>query len=120
MRIVIACPSRARFHILSEQSVGLGGVETACIELATALAARGHAVTLLSPTEEPQSVGGVKNVGLDAIDSINDGVLILANDATLFRRSHYPCNVMWIHNPLALEKAVRKGHMGPIIRHRPH
>jgi glycosyltransferase involved in cell wall biosynthesis len=120
MRIVIACPSRARFHILSEQSVGLGGVETACIELATALAARGHAVTLLSPTDEPQSVGGVKNVGLDAIGRINDDVLILANDATLFRRSHYPWNVMWIHNPLALEKAVRKGHMVPIIRHRPH
>jgi glycosyltransferase involved in cell wall biosynthesis len=59
-------------------------------------------------------------VGLDAIDSINDGILIVANDATLFGRAHYPCNVMWIHNPLALEKAVRKGQMVPIIRHRPH
>jgi glycosyltransferase involved in cell wall biosynthesis len=120
MNITIACPAKTRFHLHSQQSQGLGGIETACIELATALAARGHAVTLLTRTDDPQSAAGVANMSLDVINDTRGDILISANDARLLGRSRHVQNVLWMHNPLALEKAVRKGQMGPILRHRPH
>lgn len=120
MNLTIACPTKVRFHLHSQQSEGLGGIETACIELATALAARGHAVTLLTRTDEPHSRGGVTNLPLAAISDTKGEVLISCNDARLLGHTRHGCNVLWMHNPVALEKSVRKGQLGPIVRQRPH
>ena len=120
MQITIACPTKVSFNLHSPQSRGLGGIETACIELASALAVRGHAVTLLTPTDTSQSVAGVTNGSLDALGETTGDVLLIANDARPIGRSRHGCNVFWMHNPLALEKSVRKRQLGPIVRHRPH
>jgi glycosyltransferase involved in cell wall biosynthesis len=120
MNLTIACPTKVSFHLESQQSQGLGGIETACIELANALAARGHAITLLTRTDAPRSAGGVINLPLEAFADTKGDALLSANDTRLLGAARHGRKVLWMHNPLTLEKSVRKGQLIPILRHRPH
>ena len=63
VNITIACSTEVGFGIHLPSTVGLGGIETACVELSSALAARGHTITLLSRTEQNGCAGGVTNLG---------------------------------------------------------
>lgn len=120
MHITIACPTKVAFNLESPRTEGLGGIETACTELAFALAERGHAVTLLTRTDQAKTSSGVINIGLDALADLSGDVLIVAGDARPIGHSRHPRNVLWFHNELAIEKAVRRGQIGPIMRYRPH
>jgi glycosyltransferase involved in cell wall biosynthesis len=118
LRIVLACPTRVPFHLDSLSEGGLGGTETANIELAHALAARGHRVTLATRTSQIREREGVVNVPLDGLAQHPCDVLISSNDASVFTRTGSR-KVLWLHNPLQIEKAVRRSQIGPFWRHRP-
>jgi glycosyltransferase involved in cell wall biosynthesis len=120
MRVTIACATNVVFNLESPRSEGLGGIETACIELALALAARGHAVTLLTRTDKPMSLSGVANEKLDTLADVTGDALIVTNDARPFRLSRHTHRVLWFHNELPIEKGIRRGQLGAIVRYHPH
>ncbi|KAB2917034.1 MAG: glycosyltransferase family 4 protein [Hyphomicrobiaceae bacterium] len=120
MDITIACATRVAFHLDSPKAEGLGGIETASIEFAKSLAARGHAVTLLTRTDQTRAAAGVKNMALEALPDLTGDVLIVASNAEWMRGSKHSRHVLWLHNHLALNKAARRGQIGPMLRHRPH
>lgn len=120
MDVTIACATRVAFDLDSPRTEGLGGIETACIELARALATRGHGVTLLTRTHQTRAGAGVKNMALDALADLTGDVLVVASNAEWMKGSKHPRHVLWLHNRLALNKAARRGQIGPMLRHRPH
>lgn len=46
--------------------------------------------------------------------------LISCNDARVLEAGDYKMRIFWSHNPLAVEKALRKKQLAPILRARPH
>jgi glycosyltransferase involved in cell wall biosynthesis len=120
LTITIACPTRVDFHLGSERETGLGGIETASLELARALARRGHAVALATRTHARRDEPNLVNLPLSELASRPCDVLISCNDASVFdAQARAPSKVLWLHNPLPVEKAIRRGQIGPFWRHRP-
>jgi hypothetical protein len=118
--VAIICPTRAHFHLESEQETGLGGIEGANIALAEGLSALGHEVTLFSRMTGERRVRGVLNRPLEAFAPTSFDALISSNDARFFAGSAPATRrYMWMHNPMALEKAFRRGQILPLARHRP-
>ncbi len=124
-QIALICPTRTAFHIDSELETGLGGIEGANIALAKALASLGHEVVLYSRTDAERTSGTVRNVPISALDRPFTGadqyeVVISSNDARyLAFGGQAALKIMWFHNPLAIEKAIRRRQIIPMFRHRP-
>jgi len=120
LKIVLACPTKAEFTIDALADSRLGGLETANVELAQALADRGHRVVLATRTADRFERNGVTTVPLDTVAQQGCDVLISSNDARVFDRCKPgPKKLLWLHNPLAFEKSIRKGQLPAFIRHRP-
>ncbi|GEP10962.1 glycosyltransferase family 4 protein [Methylobacterium gnaphalii] len=117
MHILFICPTRARFDLATPASEGLGGIESTNIELCRALVRRGHAVTLLTHTERAVEADGVVNRPLKELRNIRADVAVSSNDPRLLEGlAGDPRTVLWMHNPLPVEKALRRGYVLPILR----
>lgn len=77
MRVTVYCPDR---HLLYDGATpdgrGVGGGVTARVHVATALAARGHAVDVVCNCRAPRVHEGVRYQPLDAVDAIDTDVLV--------------------------------------------
>jgi glycosyltransferase involved in cell wall biosynthesis len=119
-RIALICPTRTRFHVDSEAEQGLGGIEGANIALGHALSRLGHEVVLHSRADAPRRSGALLNLPLEALEPGVFDVLIASNDARWLKGARDGArSVAWIHNPLSIEKAVRRGQFPPLLRLRP-
>jgi glycosyltransferase involved in cell wall biosynthesis len=120
LTIIVACPTKAEFDIRSLSDSHLGGIETASVEIARALALRGHRVMLASRARASCEQHGVTTIPIDTLPQYACDVLISSNDARVFDRSHRKADkLLWLHNPLAFEKAVRRSQLRPFFKHRP-
>ncbi|MCE4225141.1 glycosyltransferase family 4 protein [Methylobacterium sp. C25] len=120
MHILFICPTRARFDLATPASEGLGGIESTNLELCRALARRGYAVTLLTRTERVVEADGVVNRPLEELRGIRADVAVSSNEPRLLDGlAGSPRTVLWMHNPLPVEKAMRRGYLLPILRIRP-
>jgi glycosyltransferase involved in cell wall biosynthesis len=120
LKIVVVCPTKAEFDSSSLSDSRLGGIETASIELSRALAVRGHQVTLATRTTSSSEHYGVATIPIDEFSQHQCDVLVSSNDARVFNMNpSVKKKVLWIHNPLALEKALRKFQILPLLKHRP-
>jgi glycosyltransferase involved in cell wall biosynthesis len=120
LKIVVACPTKAEFTIEALADSRLGGLETANVELSRALADRGHRVILATRTLDTFERSGVTTVPLDTIGQQSCDVLISSNDARIFDHVKPGTRkLLWLHNPLAFEKSVRKHQLPAFVRHRP-
>lgn len=86
MRITIVAPQISAFTISSGLKSGLGGIETACIELSRSLAERGHTIILVSKACSTQREGGVLNVPFSQLDKCEGDAVLVCNDARFLRR----------------------------------
>jgi glycosyltransferase involved in cell wall biosynthesis len=120
-RITLICPTRTRFTLADRGRGTIGGIETTTIELALALAARGHGVVVATRREAGETaLGGVLNVPLEAAARHPADLVASSNDPRpLIDAPAGARRVLWLHNPLALEKAARRGYLPPILRLRP-
>jgi glycosyltransferase involved in cell wall biosynthesis len=104
--------------------LALGGIETCNLELARELAQRGHRVALAGTPQGPAAADsfGVTHLGLDMAGTQDFDAIVVSSIATDFDRfsGSGATPIYWLHNPLRLEKAFRKGYLGPFLRHRPH
>lgn len=120
LKIVIACPTKAEFTIDALSDSRLGGLETANVEVSRALADRGHRVVLATRTPETFERKGVTTVPLDTLARHSCDVLISSNDARMFDHAKPGTRkLLWLHNPLAFEKSIRKHQLAAFVRHRP-
>jgi glycosyltransferase involved in cell wall biosynthesis len=120
LKIVVACPTKAEFTIEALADSRLGGLETANAELSRALADRGHRVILATRTLDTFERSGVTTVRLDTIGQQSCDVLISSNDARIFDHAKPGTRkLLWLHNPLAFEKSIRKHQLPALVRHRP-
>lgn len=120
-RIFFVSDTRARYHAGMLNVQPLGGIESTNIELGAALAARGHEVTLASPCDEIVEAHGIRNIPLAQIRNVHADIVITSNNLKpLDQTPKSATKVLWVHNPLIIEKLIRKGQMRPLLRHRPH
>ncbi len=120
LKIIVACPTKAEFDMGSLSDSRLGGIETASIELSRALAMRGHQVVLASRTKTPREDYGVVTIPIGTLPQQLCDVLISSNDSRVFDRSGSARQkILWLHNPLAFEKAIRRLQIGSFFKHRP-
>jgi glycosyltransferase involved in cell wall biosynthesis len=99
----------------------MGGTESSIVQLAEALAKRGHDVCVFNGIHAPRSEFGVEWRPLAQVRSYarrQTGVAVanpkLFNGLTL--RSH----IFWLHNPFKIWRQMRRGNMVPLFRTRPH
>lgn len=120
-RILFVSDTRARYNVGMMNVQPLGGIESTNIELGAALAARGHEVTLATPTDKTEEGMGLRNIPLNGIGAVEADVVISSNNFKPFDHvSQSARKYLWVHNPLIIEKMLRKGQIGPLLRHRPH
>ncbi len=84
----------------SPDNPGIGGSETAVVELAARLARRGHAVTVYAPIREdcPEFDRGARWLPLDAADFMRPGVWVLSRCPAALDRfeSVHPEQQTWL------------------------
>jgi len=98
----------------------LGGIESATVQLAEALAARGHEVVACTNVDRASEWNGVRWRPLAEAAASGAADLAVANaeprllDAVGARRA-----AVWLHNPATLWKLVRTGRLPAVARLRP-
>ena len=124
MRILfLDCTGRA-FDGRTAREQALGGIETCTVNLAEALADAGANVTVATRSGAQSHVNGVDWRPFEHIGTEQADVVIANNDARLFSHSQPALNsgalpLLWFHNPVGWARTLRKGRLGPILRHRP-
>ncbi len=122
--IALICHTPQAFDGKNANTQGLGGVETAVVGLSEALAKLGHTITVYTTTSQPIIHKGVAWQPITDVITANADVIIICNHAHRFnalpkitaKRAH---KIVWLHNPLQVEKAIRKGEFLPMLQHRP-
>ena len=117
MKITILPPLHSALSDGRGSDGTLGGIETACLELGDALVDRGHEVRIAGRFPDHRKARPLDWTQLAGGDG---GALISCNDARILQAGDFKTRVFWSHNPLAVEKAIRKKQFGPIWMHRPH
>lgn len=123
MARIVLTDDGIRFDGRVKDQKPLGGAESAFAELAEALAARGHAVTVHNRCETPLEWKGVRWVPLD--DSRADKGVATAADLYIANRSNHLIRlcpqarraVFWIHNPAGY--LLKWRYQWPLLRRRP-
>ena len=121
MNILINCPSK--FNLKSSELDKLGGVESLNIALAKKLSDKNYNVTLSSICIKKTKVKKLLNLPIKFIETKKNklvfDVIISSNDAAIFKYFPNSKKILWLHNPLQIEKSIRKKQFLPLITNRP-
>ena len=122
MNILINCPSN--FNINSKKNEKLGGVESLNYDLAYELSKFSKSITLGTNCKKTIYDKKLKNIPIQELkkncNNYNFDVILSSNDASIFNFYKNCKKILWLHNKLQLEKAIRKNKIIPIIRNRPN
>lgn len=91
------------------RTMPLGGTESATVQLAEALAARGHRVTVLTGIEKPLDLNGVSWQPISAENPVVADVAIANSNASDLHYVKAPKRIVWILNTRAFDRFLRKG-----------
>lgn len=120
-KILLVSAIRKAFRAQDLHTSLLGGIETTNIELASRLAERGHEVVLGTPTTSATFYNGFKNVPLGDLQGETADIFISSNDLHAFDVAPQQAKkVLWVHNPLILERLFRRKQIRPLFQYRPH
>jgi len=119
LRATFICPTRVEFGIDTPATVGLGGIESTNLALARALARRGFEMVLATRRTGTVERDGVLNIPLEEAARHPAEVVVSNNDPRPLRDFPDARRIVWVHNPINLEKAVRKGYFLPLLSMRP-
>lgn len=100
---------------------GVGGTESSVIQLAEALAARGHAVYALNRLDGAAVEGGVMWLPLREKTAMPPlDVAIGVNSARIFWGVDAQAKIAWLHNPPTVRQQLKRRNLLALLRHRPH
>ncbi len=120
-KILLVSAIRKAFGAQDLHTSLLGGVETTNIELASRLAERGHEIILVTPTNSVTFHDGFKNIPVGDIQGETADIFISSNELHAFDLAPRQAKkVLWVHNPLILERLFRRKQIRPLLQYRPH
>jgi glycosyltransferase involved in cell wall biosynthesis len=103
------------------RSQSMGGTESSVVQLAEALAKRGHDVCVFNAVATPRHEFGVEWRPLSQAPGYARGQTgIAVANPKLFNRLTFRSHIFWLHNPLRSWRQIRRGNVGPLFRTRPH
>lgn len=101
--------STSRYNGNTFREQPLGGAESATIQLAEALAARGHRVTGLTGIDAPAEVNGVSWLPVAGPGQVTADLAVANSVATDLHYVRAQRRVVWIHNTRTFDRFLRKG-----------
>ena len=121
IKVLINCPSD--FNLSSQSLKKIGGIETLNVNLAKILSKKKINVTLSSYCKKSIKKNNVLNLPVDVIKKhpnkyVFDSI-ISSNDSSIFNYFPNSKKFLWLHNPLQIEKSLRKKQFFHIIRNKP-
>ena len=122
MNILLSCPSK--FSLVSKNLKKLGGIESLNLELAKTLSKENINVTLATDCKETIIKNNITNIPIDKLKrnskNFSFDSIVTSNDTSLYSYFKESKKILWLHNKLQIEKAIRKKNFFPINYHRPH
>ena len=122
MNILLSCPSK--FSLVSKNLKKLGGIESLNIELAKTLSKENINVTLATDCKKTIIKNKITNIPIDKLKTNSKNFsfdsIVSSNDTSLYSYFKKSKKILWLHNKLQIEKAIRKNNFFPINYHRPH
>ena len=110
MKILFYCPSK--FNLVSKNKDRLGGIETLNLELSRNLSLNKYKVYLSTVCKKIIKKNNLVNLPISLIkknyDKYKFDCIISSNDPNIFNYFKNSKKVLWMHNKLAIEKALRK------------
>lgn len=118
MNILLNCP--LKFDLKSQYNNKLGGIESLNIELAKILNKKKFNVTISSECKKEIKINKILNLPINTIikkrNKFNFDYIISSNDAKIFKYFRNVKKIIWLHNKLQIEKAIRKRQLISIIK----
>ncbi len=103
------------------RSASMGGTESSIVQLAEALAVRGHDVRVFNGMREIVHEFGVGWYPLSEVhSSARADVGIAVASPRVFRGLRFRVPILWLHNPTTLWRQIKRGNMVELIRTQPH
>ena len=122
MNILLSCPSK--FSLVSKNLKKLGGIESLNLELAKTLSKENINVTLATDCKKTIIKNKITNIPIKKLKSNSKNfsfdTIVASNDTSLYSYFKKSKKILWLHNKLQIEKAIRKKNFFPINYHRPH
>jgi len=122
MNILLSCPSK--FSLESKNLKKLGGIESLNIELAKTLSQENINVTLATDCKKTIIKNKIFNIPINKLKAnaknFSFDSIVTSNDTSLFSYFKKSKKILWLHNKLQIEKAIRKKKFFPINYYRPH
>ena len=122
MNILLSCPSK--FSLVSKNLKKLGGIESLNLELAKTLSKENINVTLATDCKKTIIKNKITNIPIDKLKTNSKNFsfdsIVSSNDTSLYSYFKKSKKILWLHNKLQIEKAIRKNNFFPINYHRPH
>ena len=110
MNILFYCPSK--FNLKSKNNNSLGGIETLNLELSNILSLNKYKIYLSTICKKVLKKKNLINLPISTIKKNNNkynfDYIISSNDPSIFNYYKNSKNILWMHNTLAIEKAIRK------------
>ena len=120
MNILFHCPSR--FSLNSKNLNSLGGIETLNLELSKNLSLKGYNVYLSTICKKVIKRTNITNLPIRIVKKDNKlynfDYIISSNDPNIFNLFKSSKKILWLHNTLAIEKAIRKKKILSILRNK--
>ena len=109
MNILFYCPFN--FDLKSKNIDQLGGIETLNLELSKMLSNYNHKIYLATYCNKVTRIKNLINIPIQRLSNKNYefDFIISSNDSKIFNRLNITRKLLWLHNTLAIEKALRKG-----------
>tara|TARA_B110000285_G_scaffold13910_1_gene13729 strand:+ start:502 stop:1509 length:1008 start_codon:yes stop_codon:yes gene_type:complete len=122
MNILLSCPSK--FSLVSKNLKKLGGIESLNLELAKTLSKENINVTLATDCKKTIIKNKITNIPIHKLKTNSRNFsfdsIVSSNDTSLYSYFKKSKKILWLHNKLQIEKAIRKNNFFPINYHRPH
>ena len=110
MNILFYCPSK--FNLKSKNNNSLGGIETLNLELSNILSSNKYKIFLSTICKKVFRKKNLINLPISTIkkkySKFDFDYIISSNDPSIFNYYKNSINILWMHNTLAIEKAIRK------------
>ena len=116
MNILFYCP--LKFNLKSKNNNSLGGIETLNLELSNILSLSKYKIYLSTICKKVLKKKNLINLPISTIKKNNNydfNYIISSNDPSIFNYYKNSKNILWMHNTLAIEKAIRKKKIIPIL-----
>ena len=120
MNILFYCPSN--FNLNSKNINTLGGIETLNLELSRNLSAKGHKIYLSTICKSIIKRKNLINIPISTLKRkkklYSFDYIVSSNDPDIFNLFKSSKKILWLHNTLAIEKAIRKKKIISILKNK--